>query len=58
MDNYMEKYLERMDEIIQELRDMHERNLELIEESREVIDAHNAPVALSRPESRVQKDDE
>ena len=58
MDDYLKKYLKRMDEIIQELRDMHERNLVLIEESREVIDAHNAPVPLSRPESRVQKDDE
>ena len=57
MDDYLKKYLKRMDEVIQELQEMHERNLVLIEESKEIIEAHHAPVPLSRPESRVQKDD-
>lgn len=56
--DYIAQHLSRMDEIIREMREMHESNLRLIEESREIIDAYNMDVELSRPEARVQKENE
>ncbi len=51
--DYMKDWCERMDNLIRLAQEMHEDNLRLIEESQEVIDAHNMPVELSRPEARI-----
>ena len=56
--DYIEQLNAEWDRMIQEIRDMTEANWRLVEESQEVIDAHNSDVELSRPETRVWKEDD